>query len=90
MIRNLHRLRRDLEAGARIHLVRYRPADLVAHEFCFQRVKRSGEEQYACSERFDGDSVQEDMYTLESVEALIYFLLRLKFEINYPSKEKEQ
>jgi hypothetical protein len=30
------------------------------------------------------------MYTLESVEALIYFLLRLKFEINYPSKDKEQ
>lgn len=90
MIRNLHRLRRDLEAGARIHLVRYRPADLVAHEFCFQRVKRSGEEQYTCNERFDGDGVQEDMYTLESVEALIYFLLRLKFEINYPGKDKTQ
>ena len=90
MIRNLHRLRRDLEAGARIHLVRYRPADLVAHEFCFQRVKRSGEEQYTCNERFDGAGVQEDMYTLESVEALIYFLLRLKFEINYPGKEKSQ
>ena len=90
MIRNLHRLRRDLEAGARIHLVRYRPADLVAHEFCFQRVKRSGEEQYTCNERFDGAGVQEDMYTLESVEALIYFLLRLKFEINYSGKEKSQ
>ena len=90
MIRNLHRLRRDLEAGARIHLVRYRPADLVAHEFCFQRVKRSGEEQYTCNERFDGAGVQEDMYTLESVEALIYFLLRLKFEINYPGKDNTQ
>lgn len=90
MIRNLHRLRRDLEAGARIHLVRYRPADLVAHEFCFQRVKRSGEEQYTCNERFDGAGVQEDMYTLESVEALIYFLLRLKFKINYPGKDKTQ
>jgi len=90
MIRDLHRLRRDLEAGACVILVRYRPADLVAHEFCFQRVKRSGEEQYTCNERFDGDGVQEDMYTLESVEALIYFLLRLKFEINYPEKEKSQ
>lgn len=90
MIRNLHRLRRDLEAGAHISLVRYRPADLVAHEFSFQRVKRTGEEQYSCNERFDGDGVQEDMYTLESVEAIIYFLLRLKFEINYPGKEKTQ